>query len=335
MRRREPAEVESAGHESFLDVVTNIVCILIILVMIVGKNAHELITGEQAAPAGPSQKALDAQRTADALQQDVDRLGHDVVNVEQTAATRRMERDRLATLLAAAERQLAEKRTALDEKARQKYDQDRDKLLAHADLDRMEKELQQLQSSVETTVKIESFPTPISKVVDDKEAHFQLRHGRIAYVPFTEFASKFRSLYEAKAHKLRDTNEITETYGPLFDFTIRYTLERVDVTVEEAMQTGQGGSYVHLAEFYFYPVSGDIGEPVREALTKTSSFRGKLEDCNPKHYTITFWIYPDSFDDFNQIRRELYELGYAVAARPMPENRRIGGAPNGSKSNAQ
>ena len=38
MRRREPAEVESAGHESFLDVVTNIVCILIILVMIVGQR---------------------------------------------------------------------------------------------------------------------------------------------------------------------------------------------------------------------------------------------------------------------------------------------------------
>ena len=55
-----------------------------------------------------------------------------------------------------------------------------------------------LASSSGTTVKIENFPTPISRVVDENEAHFQLRRGRIAYVPFNEFAGKFRSLLEQK-----------------------------------------------------------------------------------------------------------------------------------------
>jgi hypothetical protein len=36
MRRYRSAEVESAGQDSFLDVVTNIVGILIILVMVIG-----------------------------------------------------------------------------------------------------------------------------------------------------------------------------------------------------------------------------------------------------------------------------------------------------------
>ncbi len=207
-----------------------------------------------------------------------------------------------------------------------KYDLDRDKALAQADLDRLEKELKQLAAGAETSVKIESFPTPISKVVDEKEAHFQLRHGRLAYVPFTEFAAKFHSILEQKAHKLRDTDEITETYGPLFDFTIRYTLARVDIPWEDAVKSGQGGSYIQLKEFYFYPVSNEIGEPVADAMNKASFFRGKLEECNPKHYTITFWIYPDSFDEFNRVRKELYELGYSVAARPLPDGRRIGGA---------
>jgi hypothetical protein len=35
------------------------------------------------------------------------------------------------------------------------------------------------------------------------------------------------------------------------------------------------------------------------------------------------------------VRRELYQLGYSVTARPMVEGHRIGGAANGSKSNAQ
>jgi hypothetical protein len=335
MRRREPAEVESAGHESFLDVVTNIVCILIILVMIVGQRAHDMVVSEASKPAGPAQTAVEAQQTAVALEEDVNHLSHEIANVRQTAAARFVERDRLSTILAAAEHELAQRRAALDDKTRHQYDVDRDQAMAQADLDRLEKELKQLASSAETTVKIESFPTPISKVVDEKEAHFQLRHGRIAYVPFTEFAGKFRSILEAKAHRLRDTDQITETFGPICDFTIKYTLARVDVSWEEAVRSGQGGSYIQLASFYFYPVSNEIGEPVADAMSKTSFFHGKLEECNPKHYTITFWIYPDSFDEFNRVRKELYELGYSVAARPMPEGRRMGGAPNGSKSNAQ
>ena len=66
----------------------------------------------------------------------------------------------------------------------------------------------------------------------------------------------------------------------------------------------------------------------------------QAEECNPTHYTITFWIYPDSFDDFNRVRKELYQLGYSVAARPMPEGRRMGARRTAanrtpSKSNGQ
>ena len=173
------------------------------------------------------------------------------------------------------------------------------------------------------------------KLVEKREAHFQLRKGRIAYVPFTEFTGKVRSLFETKAHKLRNANEITETYGPLFDFTVRYTLARVELPCDEAVRSGQGGGYLRLAAFNFYPVSGDIGEPVADAMSKTSSFRRKLEECKPNRYTVTFWIYPDSVDDFNRVRKELHELGYTVATHLMPENRQIGGTGPGSKSNAQ
>ena len=62
MRRRETAEVESAGHESFLDVVTNIVCILIILVMIVGQHAKVLVVAEASAPPPVPQAAIEGSR---------------------------------------------------------------------------------------------------------------------------------------------------------------------------------------------------------------------------------------------------------------------------------
>ena len=112
-------------------------------------------------------------------------------------------------------------------------------------------------------------------------------------------------------------------------------MARVELPCEEAVRSGQGGSYLRLAGFNFYPVSGDIGEPVADAMSKTSRFRRKLEECKPNRYTITFWIYPDSIGDFDRVRKELHELGYTVASHIMIDNRQIGGAGPGSKSNAQ
>jgi hypothetical protein len=56
---------------------------------------------------------------------------------------------------------------------------------------------------------------------------------------------------------------------------------------------------------------------------------------SPNTYTITIWTYPDSFPEYARLKKELYELGYAVAARPLPHGMAIGASPRGSKSSAQ
>jgi hypothetical protein len=72
MRRPKPEDISSAGQDSFLDVVTNIVGILIILVMLVGGRARQVI-----------QNALPAQsdRVA-ALEQEVDVLDQTIALAE-------------------------------------------------------------------------------------------------------------------------------------------------------------------------------------------------------------------------------------------------------------
>ena len=84
-----------------------------------------------------------------------------------------------------------------------------------------------------------------------------------------------------------------------------------------------------------FPTSDDLGEPVRLALEQGSDFRQALAKILPGRTTITIWVYPDGFDAFRQIRKELYRLGYAIAARPLPPGTPISGSPEGSKSAAQ
>jgi len=78
-----------------------------------------------------------------------------------------------------------------------------------------------------------------------------------------------------------------------------------------------------------------LGEPIDAALAEGSLFRRRLAQLNPERTTITVWIYPESFEDFRRLKKDLFHLGFTTAARPLPEGMYIGGSPDGSRSAAQ
>ena len=90
------------------------------------------------------------------------------------------------------------------------------------------------------TIEIENYPTPMSKPVDNKEVHFQLKHGRVAYVPLNEFIAKWKTVIEEKLWKLKDSDEFTETIGPMDGFTIRYTVMKEEIPFDGSV--GQAGA---------------------------------------------------------------------------------------------
>ena len=137
-----------------------------------------------------------------------------------------------------------------------------------------------------------------------------------------------------QAHRLADQDELTETVGPVDGFRLRFTLEH-EITYDTARETHRGGSYPKLRRWTLIPTANDLGEPVRLALEQGSDFRQALAKVLPGRTTITIWVYPDGFEAFRQIRRELYRLNYAIAARPLPLGASISGSPEGSKSAAQ
>jgi hypothetical protein len=83
------------------------------------------------------------------------------------------------------------------------------------------------------------------------------------------------------------------------------------------------------------PESELIGEPLAEALRDDSQLQAVLANHRPAATTITVWTYPDSFHEFRQLKRALFERGYVTAARPLPADHPIGGSPEGTRSAAQ
>jgi hypothetical protein len=337
MSRPTRQDADAPGHDSFLDIVANMVGILIILVMVVGMRAKNAPVVAALSPEdAKALRELEKDRaTEESLREEVLRAADEVRSVQRETLIQARQRDVLATLVAAAEHTTRSSRQEMDAGQQEQFDLGRSLAASKLRLEQLQRELAGAETTRAAPILVESYPTPLSRTVSNREAHFQLRDGLIAFIPLDELVDQLKESAQQKKYKLRDLPEMTATIGPLGGFRMRYTLQRKEVPAEVAMVTGRGGSYAELKLWTLIPISGQLGEPVETALAEGSEFRRALSQFHPDHSAITIWTYPDSFDAFRRIKKELYRLGFAAAARPLPEGTPISGSPQGSKSAAQ
>ncbi len=328
------ADPTAGDHDSFLDIVANIVGILIILVMVVSLRARNA-PDEPAQGETPSlpQSALQIDHAA--LQQDVARLALESERMNQFIAVRSGERNRLALMVAEGEQEIAAARNALKNRDREVYDLETNVQTIRDELKKTEtKQLRAAAAEPEST-KVEHLPTPIGKSVFGKEAHFQILGGRIVQVPIDALFEEARLQARQKVWKLDKLHEATETVGPKGGFHMRYTLEKLNLPPEVRPDTRRSGYMIRSKLWELIPTRAKLGEPLEVALERDSSFRAVLEKLDPTITTITLWTYPDSFAMFRAVKKELFVLGFQAAARPLPSGVRIAGSPTGSRSTAQ
>lgn len=329
---------ESFGSDSFLDIIANMVGILIILVMVVGlkvKNAVEVpapvVEGNPYAQA----EALSTQSAS--LERESLEMVEKAKQLALLASNRYDERARLALLVKAKESALEEDKAKLASGSRESFEVQQAMLVEQARLSQLEAEINALvYAPTKDVVKIKTYPTPISRTVHGREAHFQIKGGRITLVPLDQLIDELKRQMQGQLGKLRDQMEITETVGPIGGFRMRYKLERFDVAGQvNGNSMSPGGSIIRTTEFSLLPDTDDMGEKIDEAMRRGSQFQNAISDLDPRRFTITLWAYPDSFENYRLIREHLYQRGFTVAGRPLPEGQLISGSPNGSKSAAQ
>jgi hypothetical protein len=306
---------------------------MIIMVVMEGmriKNAPP----EVALPPSPAAKELEQTLAAEqSLRGDVWKMAEEAGNVKRQAAARGAERDLLATVAAAAEDKIQERRQQLGRGKQADFDLLRGLEQSRYELKQLVAAREQVENQPAEPIIVESYPTPISRTVDGPEAHLLISNGRVVFVPIEALVQQLKVRLRRQAGDLSNGDEMSDTVDPLGGFRLRYTLERHDI-VPETMKE-RGGSVVQVKRFELVPESNDLGEPVRLALEEGSDFRQAMAKILPGRTTVTIWVYPDGFEAFRQVRKELYRLGYAIAARPLPPGTPISGSPEGSKSAAQ
>jgi hypothetical protein len=360
MRRLVEENHEPEGLDSFLDMITNLVGILVILVIVAGMRGKDqavaALTGQSPpalsiatkpavkSPAKPTVDPAQLQKVrteAERLASEHRQTEQQMAELEQQAELLKYEHNRhrqtqsqLTELLALGKVRLEELRSKLSGDAQQDFDLQRQIQAAQVELQQLEKAAAAAITTSAPTIEIAANGTPISKLVDGDEVHFQLRDGRIAYVPMEELVDMARREMKPELDRLKTLSQLQEATEREFTTPTRRGFEMRYALMFAADRTGNRVS-ISMSRFEIHPVQSILGETPAEALAPQSQFRTDIQKFGPRTTTITLWTYPDSFAVYRAVQDELRRAGYQVAGRLMPASIPIGGSPHGKKSLSQ
>lgn len=343
-RRHARAKIDEPGGDSFLDVVANLVGILIILVMVVGAGTRSAamalakhssvatapLTNEPELPDPTIEQRkhelVSAQKDNRVLQASFDDLENRIAEEAQALELREKERSQAQIVVTVAEQRLAQHRDELQGAEKEQYDLQADLAAAQRELERLDQARRVAGEKLPPEV-LEHFPTPMARTVFGTELHFRLQGGRISFVPWDELVARLKADAPNKVQRLRSAERTEETLAPFGGYVLKYALRKT--------QSG-GQTLVELERFVLLPTGQNPGEPLHEALANPhSELLSRLNELGPRKATLTVWTYPDSFEEFRQLKAEMYKRGYLTAARPLPNGMPIGGSPDGSRSSAE
>lgn len=243
-------------------------------------------------------------------------------NVEQRLQTMKTLYERKVTDAAVVEQQQAATTTALENL--------RDTIA------QLQGELRELQVQPPAVgSQIEHRITPLVRMVNGDERHFQLLNNRVAIVPMEKFKERLKDQVERKKDVLARVRQHHSQVGPIDGFLLKFIMQRDNLSGLDELRNGGPGMYrISVVHFEIEPQRELITESADEALAPGSKFYAALLDAPPET-TMTFWVYSDSFDIYGKLRKLCHESNFLVAGRPLPEGVPIAGSPTGSRSSGQ
>ncbi len=354
IRRRRRSREIPFSFDSFLDVVANVVGIIIRLILVVWVGARSYGSIQQLAappepPAAvaeedteapietePLDPALAAERkqlaeAEAALRAEVARLDLTREKVQLTDRELEQLAERRAAL--AAERAGIESRSEEAKKAAQATALTGDELRER--LRRLTDEIKAMQAAQPAAKKVVHYRTPVSKPVEAEELQFECRLGRVTFIDVGALVDEVKRGMRAKGEELRTSWEVTDVVGPMGPFQLRYTLERERDSFPGNTPDAAGSYRYGLSAWTVEAVTEVRGETLEQALKPGSEFRQIADGLDPQYAAVTFWVYPDSFPLYRQLRDYLYERDLVVAGRPLPEGGRIASTRHGTVSRGQ
>jgi hypothetical protein len=359
MRRRRPHKDETIhfSFDSFLDLVTNVVGIIIRLILVTWVGARSYHASMQWIDTDPAETPPAAQTkveplpppkiTDDPLYSKLEIARHEMDEAKTRLAEqlRELEAAQQKTQqgtadLTGLDRQrltLESERSVLQVKRTEAGSKAEAVGLSAAELRRRStkllEEIKALQSSAGPKKQLK-YHAPLSRAVHAEEIFFECNRGKVTYIDMPTFLQEIRQSAEEVRSELKtrwEVERMTEAIGP---YRVRYQWERERSALDGPVPSASGFGYA-LKGWVLEPIRADRGETLAACLAPKSEFRQIVDSLDSNISVVTFWVYPDSFEQFRRLRDYLYERGLDVAGRPLPPGASIAGSRHGTASRGQ
>jgi hypothetical protein len=336
---------EMPGQDAFLDVLTNMVGIIILLVVVMGLRSSRAATaslGEDhaaiaaaAARAAAEDELRDAHRDMLRSRHEMQQAMERAVSARRETLLREQERQYLTTYVAAFGQELSERRTTLTTEEQRDFDLRRQLVEAQTSLEDLSREQVTLLSQPAEAEVLENRPTPITKQLSEKELFLQLVGDHVAVIPFADLIEEFRTQAQENIWRLKEQDRFSGTIGPIGDYRMRYIVQKRPLEVETPAGKVQQGAAIEVSRFVLLPEDSPPGDPIDEALQPNSDFLLQLKSFSPETTTISIAVYPDGVRTLHRLKRVLHAGGYGVAEMLIPQGQPIVFSPNGQSRYAQ
>ena len=201
-------------------------------------------------------------------------------------------------------------------------------------LHRLQERLDEVTSQEPETNQLSHRLNPVGRIVSGREVHFRLEGGEVSFVPVDQLSQLVKQQMQRRKDFLLRQPRFQATVGPVDGYSMEFLVQRDSDGLMNSSRFGSGIVKVRVTDWIIQPGRNIRGETVEQALTSGSEFRRALLSQGTTA-TVTFWVYPDSYDTHRQLKDFLHEAGFWVASRPLPTGFPIAGSSSGSKSVAQ
>ncbi len=376
MSRRQRAE-QQFGSDSFLDVISNVVGILIILMVIAGVRAcrnpvvlptMSVVDAPQVpvaaaepeslplfvplaedepivevppplpepepVPEEPLEPPADLMAEAERLRRELAHLESlATATVEDVASVKRAAAD-LQEQLATIQKQMAEQaeRMAASQQQRSSTKVELEHLRRIAA--QLAQAVQEQAAQAPAAKTLEHRITPIGRAVTGTELHFRVLNDRVAVIPLDRLIGRLQGQIDRHKEWIAKSRQQLGQVGPLDGFTMHYVVEREAASLADELRMGPGVFKISVTEWRLEAERSVPTETVAQALQPGSRFLDAVATADPGS-AMTFWVYPDSFDAYGQLKSHCQRLNFLIAGRPLPDGVPIAGSPTGTRSTGQ
>ena len=365
MRRKGQSSDPGFGSDSFLDVLSNVVGILIILIVMAGMQLSRtpVIIQEVSTPLvavapatspvmEPAEMELaltdpesatpldvvpdELQSSLSILESEQMRLAREQAEVAQELKDLEQKQAHLEEDLARNDRESNDRGRQMDKK-RSRMKSLQEKIVEQRQrLSGVLAEFETEEKSAPAVNTIRHRLTPVSQEVSGDEIHFRLISGRVSVVPLQELLERVKQQVERRREIAAARGGYKGMVGPIDGYSLEFVIEVRRMSPQEERVHGMREGYsLELSRCTVIADPKFVGETLEEALKRGSRFAMALRTASSGS-ALTLWTYPDSFSLYRDLSEAAHAEGFLVAARPMPFGQNIVGDRRlGTRSAAQ